>query len=122
MHGLIADNLATGSARTVHWHELDATIASGAILVDVRTNAEHAGGAIPGAISLPVDELRERIDELLEGPLVVHCQVGLRGHVAVRLLSQYGRDVVKLDGGYATWLAGRGAAGHANPKGEDHPA
>lgn len=122
MLGLIADNLASGSERTVQWHELDATLASGATLVDVRTNAEHTAGAIPGAISLPVDELRERIAELPEGPLVVHCQVGLRGHVAARMLSQHGRDVANLDGGYATWLAGRVAAGHANPRGEDHPA
>lgn len=79
-------------------------------------------GAIPGAINVPVDELRERIAELPEGPLVVHCQVGLRGHVAARLLSQHARHVANLDGGYATWLAGRAAAGHANSRGDDHPA
>jgi NADPH-dependent 2,4-dienoyl-CoA reductase/sulfur reductase-like enzyme/rhodanese-related sulfurtransferase len=106
MLGFIADNLRAGNERSVQWHELEATLASGATLVDVRTAKEFAKGAIPGAINIPVDEMRERLDELPDGPLVVHCQVGLRGHVAARLLAQHGRDVVNLDGGYLTWRAG----------------
>ncbi|MCD6640734.1 MAG: FAD-dependent oxidoreductase [Nocardioides sp.] len=106
MLGFIADNLRAGTERTVQWHELDALLASGATLVDVRSPQEFAHGAIPGAVNVPVDELRDRLDELPEGPLVVHCRVGLRGHVAARLLAQHGRDVVNLDGGYLTWRAG----------------
>lgn len=109
MLGMIADNLASGDAQSIQWHDLDEALASGAALVDVRSDGEIAAGGIPGALNIPVDELRERLSELPAGPLVVHCQVGLRGHVAARLLSQHGRDVRNLDGGYATWAAGQQA-------------
>ena len=71
--------------------------------MDVRSREEFEAGAIPGALNIPVDELRERLDELPEGELVVHCAVGVRGHIAARLLSQAGRSVANLDGGYKTW-------------------
>ncbi|MBO1332887.1 FAD-dependent oxidoreductase [Streptomyces sp. VRA16 Mangrove soil] len=109
MAGMIAENLVTRTDRTVQWHELEAVREAGAALVDVRTAAEHARGAIPGAVNIPLDELRERAAELPEGDLVVHCQVGLRGHTALRLLAGIGRDAANLDGGYATWSAGRAA-------------
>ncbi|WP_428956778.1 FAD-dependent oxidoreductase [Streptomyces sp. cg35] len=109
MAGMIAENLATGTDRTVQWHELTAVRDAGATLVDVRTAAEHARGAIPGAVNVPLDELRERAADLPDGDLVVHCQVGLRGHTALRLLAGLGRDAVNLDGGYATWSAGQAA-------------
>ncbi len=108
MLGYIARNLAEGLSETVQWHELAARLAAGATLVDVRSADEHAAGAIPGAISLPVDELRDRFSELPAGPLIVHCAVGVRGHTAARLLSQLGREVWNLDGGHRTWLAGTG--------------
>lgn len=109
MAGMIAENLVTGTDRTVQWHELAAVRDAGAVVVDVRTAAEHARGAIPGAVNIPLDELRERSAELPEGDLVVHCQVGLRGHTALRLLAGLGRDAANLDGGYATWSAGQAA-------------
>jgi NADPH-dependent 2,4-dienoyl-CoA reductase/sulfur reductase-like enzyme/rhodanese-related sulfurtransferase len=105
MAGMIAENLTTGTDRTVQWHELAAAREAGVTLVDVRTVSEHARGAIPGALNIPLDELRERAAELPDGDLVVHCQVGLRGHTALRLLRGLGRDVANLDGGYATWSA-----------------
>lgn len=108
MLGFVADNLRTGTTRSLQWHELDAAVAAGATVVDVRTPAEFEAGSIPGAMLIPVDELRERVDELPEGPLVVHCAVGVRGHTACRLLTQLGRDAVNLDGGYTTWAAGTG--------------
>lgn len=108
MLGFVADNLRAGTTRSLQWHELDAAVAAGATVVDVRTPAEFEAGSIPGAMLIPVDELRERVDELPEGPLVVHCAVGVRGHTACRLLTQLGRDAVNLDGGYTTWAAGTG--------------
>lgn len=115
MLGLVADNVLSGLTRTIQWHELDAAVAAGATVVDVRSPAEYARGHVPGAVNLSVDGLREHLDELPAGPLVVSCQVGLRGHVAARLLSQLGRDVRNLDGGYRTWSAvhGTGVTGSA---------
>ncbi|WP_336501345.1 FAD-dependent oxidoreductase [Microbacterium paraoxydans] len=101
--GYVAENTRSGTTPTVQWHELDDALQAGAALIDVRSATEHAGGAIPGARNIPLDELRDRLDELPDGPLVVHCQVGLRGHIATRLLRQHGREVRNLDGGYRTW-------------------
>lgn len=101
--GYVAENTRSGTTPTLQWYELDDALHAGAALIDVRSVAEHANGAIPGARNIPLDELRDRLDELPEGPLVVHCQVGLRGHIATRLLRQHGRTVRNLDGGYRTW-------------------
>ena len=109
MLGHVADNLRSGITRSLQWHELDAAVAAGATVVDVRTPDEFEAGSIPGALLIPVDELRDRVDELPDGPLVVHCAVGIRGHTACRILTQLGRDAVNLDGGYKTWAAGTGA-------------
>jgi len=113
MLGFIADNLRTGMTRTVQWHEVAAEVAAGALVVDVRTASEHRSGGIPGSVHIPVDELRHRLTELPERRIVVHCEVGVRGHVAARLLSQHGYDAVNLDGGYRTWYAGTRPGGPA---------
>lgn len=109
MLGYIDRNLVDGLVASVQWDELAAAQAAGATVVDVRTPAEHAAGAIPGSVLFPVDELRQRLDELPSGPLVVHCAVGLRAYLAARVLTQHGREVSNLDGGYKTWSAGRSA-------------
>ncbi|PVE63707.1 FAD-dependent oxidoreductase [Microbacterium testaceum] len=120
MIGYVAQNFAEGTTGAVQWHELPAALADGATLIDVRTAAEHAAGAIPGAVNLPLDELRARHDEIPDGPVIVHCQVGQRGHTAARLLTQLGHDVRNLDGGYRTWLAGREATAPTPDRGETH--
>ena len=107
MLGHVADNLRSGVTRSMQWHELDAAVEAGATVLDVRTPGEFQRGSIPGARLIPVDELRERVGELPEGLLVVHCAVGVRGHTAARILTQLGRDAVNLDGGYTTWAAGQ---------------
>jgi rhodanese-related sulfurtransferase len=112
--GYVADNLRTDTTRTIQWHELDAALDAGATIVDVRSPAEHEAGGIPGAVNISVDELRDRLTEIPDGPVVVHCAVGQRGHTAARILSQRGFDVVNLDGGYRTWLAGTRAQGVAS--------
>lgn len=106
MLGYIDQNLHEAISRSIQWHQLDAAIAQGDVVVDVRSPAEHAAGSIPGAMLIPVDELRERLDEIPPGDVVVHCAVGVRGHIAARILTQHGRSVRNLDGGYRTWLAG----------------
>ena len=108
MLGHVADNLRRGVSRTIQWHELDAAVDDGAVLVDVRTEGERRSrGTIPGSLHVPVDSLRERLGEIPDGPVVVHCAVGVRGHTAARVLTQHGHgDVRNLDGGYRTWQAG----------------
>ena len=108
MLGYIAENLASGMVRTVQWHELDALVAAGAGLVDVRTAEEYAAGHIPGAVNLPLDGLYQRRAQLPAGPLVVYCQAGQRAHTAASLIGDPDR-VANLDGGNLTWLAGHPA-------------
>lgn len=109
MLGLVVENVLDGLTQTIQWHELDAAVDAGATVVDVRSPAEYARGHIPGSVNISLDGMRERLGELPEGPLVVSCQVGLRGHVAARMLSQRGWQVRNLDGGYRTWAAVNGA-------------
>lgn len=74
------------------------------LLLDVRTTAEFAGGHLPGAVNIPVDELRSRLSELpRERPIAAYCQVGQRGYLATRVLRQSGFNVVNLGGGFRTW-------------------
>lgn len=103
MLGYVAENVLSGLVRTVQWHEVDDYRVRGAQFVDVRTPAEFARGSIPGAINVPIDQLRERLGELGDGEIVVNCQVGQRAHTAALLLGELGYDVRNLDGGYRTW-------------------
>jgi NADPH-dependent 2,4-dienoyl-CoA reductase/sulfur reductase-like enzyme/rhodanese-related sulfurtransferase len=78
-------------------------------LVDVRTQPEFDRGSLPGAINIPVDELRGRLDELEPArPVTVYCQVGLRGHIATRILAQHGIPAQNLKGGYLLATARQG--------------
>lgn len=104
--GMVAQNRASGVAAAIAWHDVEAAVAAGAVVVDVRTEAEHDRGAIPGSTSIPVDALRERLDELRGRDVIVHCQVGQRAHVAQRILAQHGVAARNLDGGWLTWRAG----------------
>lgn len=107
MLGYIADNQRTGLVRTIQWHEIEGAVKEGAVLLDVRSEGEFAGGSLAGAVNIPIDNLRERLAELPTGrTLIVFCAVGQRGHSATRLLTQAGFDVVNLDGGIRTWSAG----------------
>jgi rhodanese-related sulfurtransferase len=111
MLGYAAMNTREGLTATIQWHELADALGGGATLIDVRSAAEHRRGGIPGSILIPVDELRDRLAEVPQGALVVHCAVGVRGHVAARILRQHGWDDVRnLDGGYTTWAAGTSLA------------
>jgi rhodanese-related sulfurtransferase len=91
-----------GLSETVQWHEVENEVGEGVQLIDVRSPAEYARGTVDGAVNIPVDDLRERLDEV-EQNVIVHCQVGLRGYLAARTLTQHGRHVRNLDGGYRTW-------------------
>lgn len=110
MLGYIAENIASGSCDVVDSEELPSLVAAGWQVIDVRTTGEFAQGAIDGARNIPVDELREHLADLGDDHLVVYCAVGQRGHTAAALLSELGKQVRNLDGGYFTWTAKQRAA------------
>ncbi|QDU91570.1 Coenzyme A disulfide reductase [Pirellulimonas nuda] len=104
MAGFIAAGVLRGDQPIVHSADLLAGACDGATVVDVRTPTEFALGAVPGAVNLPLDELRGRLGELPEGrPVIAYCQVGMRGYMATRLLNQSGRDARNLSGGFTTY-------------------
>jgi NADPH-dependent 2,4-dienoyl-CoA reductase/sulfur reductase-like enzyme/rhodanese-related sulfurtransferase len=103
MLGYIAENMMSGLLETAQWSQIDEFEDRGFQLVDVRTSSEYAAGNIPGAMSMPVDEIRNRVAELTNKDVLVNCQVGQRGHTATMLLKELGFNAVNLDGGYLTW-------------------
>ena len=105
MLGYMAENVLSGECDVVEPDELDDLLAIGWILIDVRTPTEHANGSIPQSFNLPLDSLREDIAEVGDGPFVVYCEVGQRGHTATSLLHELGMKARNLDGGYQTWRA-----------------
>lgn len=104
MAGFVAENILNKKSRIIQWREL-AELPADTIRIDVRTHDEYKLGTIPGFINIPVDELREHLDELpKEKPIVVTCAVGLRGYLAYRILVQNGfKHMRNLSGGYKTW-------------------
>ncbi len=110
MAGFVAANVVRGDHPLADWSTLEADVAAGAALVDVREPAEFARGTIPGAINLPLSILRERAGELpRDREILVFCQAGQRGYYAARFLVQNGFRARNYSGGYGTWtrLAGR---------------
>ena len=102
MLGMIAENIKDGLTHPL----TPAQIPEGAFLLDVREPAEVAGGTIPGAVNIPLGDLRDRLGEVpKDRPIVVFCKVGQRGYFAERILVQRGYNVFNLSGGYTTWLA-----------------
>lgn len=98
--GFIAENILSGLSDTV----FPDTIPEGAVILDTREPGEHAAGAIPGAINIPLGTLRSKLGTLdREKFYVVHCQVGLRGYLAERILKQAGFRCANLSGGWKTW-------------------
>ncbi|MDM5088209.1 FAD-dependent oxidoreductase [Aeromonas bestiarum] len=104
MAGFVASNHLKGDTLLCHAAEVQARHPHQQVL-DVRNGPElDKLGRIPGALHIPLDELRGRLDELpRDKELLISCQVGLRGHVACRLLSQHGFKVKNLSGGFKTW-------------------
>ena len=99
--GMIAANFLRGDVPLADWKALDST---SAMLVDVRDPDEFEDGHIPGAINLPLNEIRNRLDELPHGrELWLYCRVGQRGYYAARLLMQHGFQVKNLPGGILTY-------------------
>ena len=111
--GYMAENVLSGDCDIADPDELGRLVEKGWPVIDVRTAEEHAAGAIEGSINLPIDSLREELASVGEGPVVVYCQVGQRGHTATALLQELGIVARNLDGGYQTWSAWTRAKGQA---------
>ncbi len=105
MAGFIAAGVMHDEHPVIYAEEIvEGFLPEDVILLDVRTRDEHDRGAIPGALNIPIEELRERLDELpAEQPVVSYCQVGVRGYLATRVLLQAGRGAANLSGGYTTY-------------------
>ncbi len=99
----VANNLMQGDSTAIHFNEID-NLTENQLLLDVRNPEELRNGFIEGAINIPVDELRQRLDELpKEKEIIIYCQVGLRGNVAYRQLVNNGFKARNLIGGYRTY-------------------
>ncbi|QDA26452.1 FAD-dependent oxidoreductase [Paenibacillus polymyxa] len=104
MAGYVASNIMDGLVQTIQWHEVDDFYCNGGLVIDVRDAMELQGGAIPGSIHIPLAEIRERMSEIPRDlEIAVSCQVGLRGYLAARILTQSGYRVRNVDGGYKTY-------------------
>ena len=111
--GYVGNNIFTGKTESVQFGDLADKMAAGALLVDVRSESENAAGHIPGSVLIPVDTLRQNLDQLKGKEVIVHCAVGQRGHTAVQLLKGHGINAKNLDGGYTTWSQGMDAKNRA---------
>lgn len=107
LSGYVAGNILSGKMTPLYWRELQQADLKKVTLVDVRTADEYSLGKIPGAINVPLDELRERMNEIpSDKPVFVYCGVGLRGYLASCILKDNGyQDVRNLIGGIKTYKA-----------------
>lgn len=103
MAGYVASNILDG-IEAVSVMEIDDIVEKGGYLIDVRTVGEFMAGSMPGAVNIPLDELRDRLDEIpKDKDIYINCQVGLRGYLAVRILKNNGINAVNVDGGYKSY-------------------
>lgn len=114
--GYVASNIISRAMPAITWRELLATDRSGVMLLDVRTAEEFSFGSLPGAVNIPLDDLRERMQELpKDKEIIVFCAVGLRGYLAQRILRGHGYTAVRnLIGGYKTFATANAPVGKPN--------
>ncbi len=103
--GYVANNIINGKMPVVYWRDIKNTTPDTVTLLDVRTKEEFKLGSIPGAINIPVDELRLRYNDIpIDKPVYIYCQIGLRGYLAQQILFGKGfKKVFNLSGGYKTY-------------------
>lgn len=107
MAGYAIENILTDKVKIFHWHDIEALKQRDNItLLDIRIKEEYENSRIEGFINIPLEELRSRLSELDNSkPVYVTCQMGLRGYIAARILSQKGFDSYNLSGGYRLYSA-----------------
>jgi NADPH-dependent 2,4-dienoyl-CoA reductase/sulfur reductase-like enzyme/peroxiredoxin family protein/rhodanese-related sulfurtransferase/TusA-related sulfurtransferase len=103
--GMVAENILDGTTKIVTWRDIAKNHSENIFLLDVRTKNEFELGSIEGAVNFPLDELRNHIGEIpRDKKIIVFCGVGLRAHVACRILTQHGfSEVYNLSGGLKTY-------------------
>ena len=94
MLGFVAENVINKKVKQFFWHDVEKLPRDGSVtLLDVRTRAEVSRGHIDGFKNIPLDSLRERMDEIPGNrPVYVHCHSGLRSYIACRILAGRGYD------------------------------
>ncbi len=104
MAGFVAENILLSRLKVFYWNELD-NLGPADVLLDVRRFDEYDAGKIPGAINIPLDEIRGRLGEIPKDKnIYIYCEAGLRGYLVQRILKQNGyRHVSNLSGGYNLW-------------------
>lgn len=108
MLGYAAQNVMDGLSHSIQWSELSAALQAGKLVLDVRNTAELSEGVFPNSVTIPLNELRDRLDELdPKQAYVVSCFSGQRSYMAERILRQHGFDVVNLDGAFNLYRAVR---------------
>ena len=104
MAGFVAENILQGRLNLYYWDQFN-QITKDDLLIDVRTKEEFEAGHIENALNIPVDDLRDRINEIDPNKKIyTYCRAGLRGYLAQRILNQNGyNSIVNLSGGYQLW-------------------
>ena len=102
MLGFVAENIVSGKLKQFFWHDVENLPRDGSVfLLDTRTPFEVMQGKIDGFVNIPLDSLRERLDEIpKDKPIYVHCHSGLRSYLACRILTGNGYDCYNLAGGW----------------------
>lgn len=101
MAGFVAENVISGKTDVITPKDFLNYNRENTILLDVRSEIEFSNGHIEGALNIPLDNLRKRLGELDKNKeIIAYCQIGLRGYIASRILSQHGYKAKNITGGY----------------------
>jgi len=104
--GYVASNILKGDHDNIHWNQLSEIDDHGHVLIDLRNTDElESAGRIPGALNIPLPELRNKLAKLDKSKTYIpFCAVGLRGYIGYRILVQSGFTAKNLSGGFRTYL------------------
>ena len=102
MLGFVAENIVSGKLKQFFWRDVENLPRDGSVfLLDTRTPYEVMNGKIDGFVNIPLDSLRERLDEIpKDKPVYVHCHSGLRSYLTCRIITGNGYDCYNLAGGW----------------------
>ncbi len=102
--GFAAANVLRGDAKVMTWDQVDSLDRDKTTIVDVRLPEELSLGMIDGAVNIPLDNIRQNVNEIPKNrPVLLYCQTGQRSYFASRALNQLGFDAYNLTGGYKTY-------------------